>query len=139
MDYGEKVAWLRRYQDSLRRERVLVAEIERLRAEAERVTPALTGLPGGGPGADRLPRAVERIDEARQELAAQVERCQAARAEVAAAIGQTENPRAHEILRRRYLLGQRWEQIAADMEIDYRWVWRLHRRVVERLTLESPV
>lgn len=139
MDYGEKVAWLRRYQDSLRRERVLVAEIERLRAEAERVTPALTGMPGGGPSADRLPRAVERIDQARQELAAQVERCQAARAEVAAAIGQTENPRAHEILRRRYLLGQRWEQIAADMQMDERWLRRLHRRVVERLTLESPV
>lgn len=139
MDYGEKVAWLRRYQDSLRRELVLVQEIERLRAEAERVTPALTGLPGSGPSADRLPRAVERIDEARQELAAQVERCQAARAEVAAAIGQTENPRAYEILRRRYLLGQRWEQIAADMRMDERWLRRLHRRAVERLTLESPV
>ena len=139
MEYAEKVAWLRRYQDSLRRERVLAQEIERLRTEAEHITPLLTGMPGGGKGADKLPRAVERIEQARAELAAQVEQCQRVRAEVAEVIEQVDNVRALEILRRRYMLGQRWEQIAADMRVDERWMRRLHHRTVDRMTLESPV
>lgn len=139
MEYAEKAAWLRRYQDSLRRERVLAQELERLRTEAEHVTPLLTGLPGGGQSADKLPRAVERIDQARAELAAQVEQCQRIRAEVAGVIGHVSNPKGQEVMRRRYLLGQRWERIAAEMGVDYRWVWRMHRREIERMTIESDI
>ena len=36
MTYDEKVRWLRRYQDSLRREKELAEEVERLRSEAAR-------------------------------------------------------------------------------------------------------
>lgn len=139
MEYAEKVAWLRRYQDSLRRERVLAQEIERLRTEAEHITPLLTGMPGGGQGADKLPRAVESIDQARAELAAQVEQCQRIRAEVAGAVGHVSSPKGQEVMRRRYLLGQRWERIAAEMGVDYRWVWRMHRREIEQMTIESDI
>ena len=40
--------------------------MERLRAESERVTPLITGMPGGGPNADKLPAAVSRIIDAQQ-------------------------------------------------------------------------
>ena len=136
MEYAEKVAWLRRYQDSLRRERVLAQEIERLRTEAEHITPLLTGMPGGQ-SADKLPRAVERIDQARAELAAQVEQCQRIRAEVAGVIEQAENVRAREILRRRYILGQRWEQIAAEEHFTTRRAKQIHRKAVSTLHLQE--
>ena len=136
MEYAEKVAWLRRYQDSLRRERVLAQEIERLRTEAEHVTPLLTGMPGGGPNADKLPRAVERIEQARAELAAQVEQCQRIRAEVAGVIGQAEDIRGREILRRRYILGQRWEQIAVEEHVSARRAKQIHRKAI--CTLHLP-
>lgn len=129
MEYAEKVAWLRRYQDSLRRERVLAQEIERLRTEAEHITPLLTGMPGGQ-SADKLPRAVERIDQARAELAAQVEQCQRIRAEVAGVIEQAENETNKDILYRRYILGQRFEKISVDAGMEYRWVRRIHKRAV---------
>lgn len=132
MNYGEKITWLRRYQEALRKERVLALEIERLCAEAEHITPLLTGMPSGGPNADKLPRAVERITQAQKELAQQVKLCQRIRREVMAALEQVTNPRGYEILRRRYILGQKWEQIAADMGLDERWVRRIHRRAVER-------
>lgn len=139
MTYTEKVAWLRRYQDSLRQEKERALEVERLRTEAERITPLLTGMPGGGAGTDRLPRAVEGIVQAQLELECQVNICRAVRAEVVETINQVQNEREHEILRRRYLLGQRWESIAVDMGIDYRWVWRLHKRTVNKLTIESDI
>ena len=141
MTYEEKVRWLRRYQDSLRREQELAEEVEQLRSRACKVTPSLSGMPGGTSDGQALPRAVEQILEARQELQAQIEQCNTIRREVVDAIEQITNPRDKEILRRRYLLGERWEYIAVSMHLEYRWVTRKHRASVESLLLtpESPI
>lgn len=140
MTYDEKVAWLRRYQDSLRREHELAEELEQLQTRACKVTPALTGMPGGPSDGQSLPRAVESIVQAQQELQAQINQCGYIRREVVSALDQVTNARDHEILRRRYILCQRWEEIAVEMHLEYRWVTRRHRRTVESmiLTPESP-
>lgn len=134
MTYPEKIAYLYRYRDALRREKTIADEIEALRAEAARVTQALTGMPGGGDG-QAIPRAVERILDAQQRLAAEAARCAAARAEVRAAIDTVPDPLRRDILTRRYILGQRWERIAADNDLVMRQVFRLHHRAVEDLSL----
>ena len=140
MTYENKVAWLRRYQDSLRRERELGQELEQLRSRACKVTPALTGMPGGAGDGQSLARAVASIVQAQQELQAQINVCGAIRREIVSALNQITNPRDHEILRRRYILGQRWEVIAVEMHLEYRWVTRRHHSAVDAmiLTPESP-
>ena len=141
MTYDEKIAWLRRYLDSLRLERELEREVDQMETLATRVTPRLSGMPGGGADGQSLPRAVEGIIRAQQELEAQINVCKAIRGEVVAALEQITNPRDHEILRRRYILGQRWEEIAVEMHLEYRWVTRSHHRAGDRmiLTPESPI
>ena len=139
MTYEEKVRWLWRYRDALKLEGELRQELEAQRARACKTTAALTGMPGGGSDGQALPRAVESIVAAQQELQAQINLCGATRREVVAALDQVTDTRDHEILRRRYLLGQRFEEIAVDMMLDYRWVRRLHKRAVNILTLESPL
>lgn len=139
MTYEEKVRWLKRYRDALRLEKELREELEAQRARACKTTAALTGMPGGGGDGQALPRAVESIVAAQQELQAQINLCGATRGEVVAALDQVTDTRDHEILRRRYLLGQRFEEIAVDMVLEYRWVRRLHKRAVNILTLESPL
>ena len=141
MTYDEKLAWLRRYLDSLRLERELEREVDQMETLATRVTPRLSGMPGGGADGQSLPRAVEGIIRAKQELEAQVNVCKAIRAEIVAALEQITNPRDHEILRRRYILGQCWEEIAVEMHLEYRWVTRSHHRAVDMmiLTPESPI
>lgn len=138
--YSEKKAWLSRYQISLRRERELTEEVKQQEARAQAVTPRLSGMPGGPSDGQNLARAVESIVQAQQELQAQIDLCGYIRREVVAALEQVTNARDHEILRRRYILGQRWEQIAVEMHIEYRWVTRRHRHTVENmiLTPESP-
>lgn len=140
MTYEEKVRWLRRYQNSLRRERELADELNQLHSRACKATPALTGMPGGGGDGQNLARAVESIVQAQQELQAQINQCGAIRREIVAALDQITSPRDHEIMRRRYILGQRWEDIAVSMHLEYRWVTRSHHRAVDRLILtpESP-
>lgn len=137
MSYEEKVRWLRRYRDALKLEVELRQELEAQRARACKTTAALTGMPGGGGDGQALPRAVESIVAAQQELQAQINLCGATRREVVAVLDHVADARDHEILRRRYLLGQRWENIAVEMHIELRWIYRRHRRAVSELTMES--
>lgn len=136
MTYEEKRRWLWRYQDSLRRERELEREVEQMEGLATRVTPRLSGMPGGGDG-QSLPRAVEGIIRAKQELEAQINVCGAIRREVEAAIARVPGQRDQEILRRRYILGQKWEQIAVETFYSYKQVRRRHSRCVEALDLDG--
>lgn len=137
MTYEEKVRWLRRYRDALRLEKELREELKDQQTRSCKTTAALTGMPGGGGDGQALPRAVESIVAVQQELQAQINLCGATRREVVAALDQVTDARDHEILRRRYLLGQRWEKIAVEMNIELRWVYRRHRRAVSGLTMES--
>lgn len=138
MTYEEKVAWMRRYQASLRREKELAEELEQLRARACRVTPVLRDLPGSQGDGQSMPRAVEQILQAQQELQAQIAQCDAVRGEIIDALEQVPDPRDGEVLRRKYLLGQRYEIIAEKMRLELRWIYRRHRRAIEKLTIESP-
>lgn len=140
MTYNEKKAWLSRYQVSLRRERELTEEVKQQEARAQAVTPRLSCMPGGGRPGDSLPCAVEAIIQAKQELQAQINQCGAIRREVVAALEQVTNARDHEIMRRRYILGQRWEQIAVEMYYSCKQVRRRHRVCVDTLCLpgEGP-
>lgn len=135
MTYEEKVRWLRRYRDSLRLERTLREELAEQQSRACKITAALTGMPGGGGDGQALPRAVESIIAAQQELQAQINLCGATRREVVAALYQVTDARDHEILRRRYLLGQRFEEIAVEMCLEYRWVRRRHKMAVGAMTI----
>lgn len=136
MTYAEKIRWLRRYGDARRQQRVLEKEIEALRSDAERVTPLLGALPGGAGEGGRVPRAVEAILEAQEQLRAQCDQCAAVRAEVEAAIARVPGQRDQEILRRRYILGQKWEQIAVEMHYGYQYVCKCHKLVVTQLAIE---
>ena len=130
MTYEEKVRWLRRYRDALRLEKELREELKDQQTRACKTTAAMTGMPGGGGDGQALPRAVESIVAAQQELQAQINLCGATRREVVAVLNQIADARDHEILRRRYLLGQRFEEIAVEMCLEYRWVRRRHKRAV---------
>lgn len=135
MNYEEKVHWLRRYRDALRLEEELRQELEDQRSRACKTTAALTGMPGGGGDGQALPRAVESIAAIQQELQAQINICGAIRREVVAALDQVADERDHEILRRRYLRGQKFEQIAVEMNLEYRWVRRLHKKCVGKMDI----
>lgn len=137
MEYSEKITWLRRYRESMRREKLLEEEIEQLNTEAQRVTRAMSGLPGGGGDGQAIPRAVERLEETRQKLAAEVSKSGALREEIASAIAKLDHPLRQDILTRRYILGQRWEKIAADHHRNIRWIFRVHRAAIEKLAIES--
>ena len=137
MDYNEKIAFLRRYRDAQRTMRRCMEELSQLRAEAASVSVALSGMPSGGGDGQAIPRAVERIADAESRLASAYSTALAERSRIKDAIDTVPDPLRRDILTRRYILGQRWERIAADLDRDLRWVLRLHHRAVDELTIES--
>jgi DNA-directed RNA polymerase specialized sigma subunit len=44
------------------------------------------------------------------------------------------DPLARAILIKRYLHFERWEQIAVDLDISLRWVFRIHKRILSVLS-----
>lgn len=136
MTYDEKIAWLKRYQAALRKEALLRDELTMLKERTTSNSSALGGLPGGSKDGQNLPRAVESIIQADQELRCQINICGAIRREVVAAIESVPNERDQEILRRRYLMGEKWWQIAAKLPMAESWVRVCAHSAVEMLEVE---
>lgn len=137
MTYEEKVRWLRRYQESLRREQELAEEVERLQSEATRITPLLSGMPGGPGDGQKLSRAVESVISAKEILQGQIVQCEEIRREVIEVIESVCDQRENEILRRRYLLGQQWEKVGEKMGLSSKWVRNIHRTTLEFIDIKE--
>lgn len=135
MTYDEKIAWLKRFQAALHREKLLREELKMLKERSTSNSKALGGLPGGAQDGQSLPRAVESIVQAEQELQCQINICGAIRREVVAAIGQLPMECDQEILRRRYILGQQWWKIAVAVNLSDRQAYRRAEAAVNKLNI----
>ena len=135
MNYSEKVEWLRRYRAALKKEKLLCDELQALRERSIGCGQALNGMPRAASDGQSLPRAVESILKAKQELECQINVCGAIRREVVAAIETVPDDRDQEILRRRYLLGEKWYQIGMELPMNERGARKRARRAVEKLNI----
>lgn len=134
MDYAEKILWLKRYRDSRRIQQELEAELKDQQEHICQVTHLLERGPANREDMQSQ-RAVEKLWEIQKHLVERIEQGIAIRQEVETWIDKVEDPLDQEILRRRYLLGQQWKQIAKEIPMDYRNITKRHRRAVERLPL----
>lgn len=135
MNYSEKVEWLRRYRAALKKEKLLRDELQALRERSIGCGQALNGMPRAASDGQSLPRAVESILKAQQELECQINVCGAIRREVVAAIETVPDDRDQEILRRRYLLGEKWYQIGMELPMNERGVRKRARRAIEYMQM----
>ena len=133
MTYEEKKAWLWRYRSAKRFERLRLDELAMLEAEAVHTTQRYSAAPGGGGDGQALPRAVERIEEARQDYKAQCVESERIRKEIIFALQQLDDETDFTILYRRYICGHKWELIADRLHLDVSWVIRRHKKAVQLL------
>lgn len=136
MDYQEKIEFLRQYSISLRRQKMLEEEIRKLRSEAESVSTALSGMPVvKSVGSNKIPVSVEKIMEVQTQLEEQAASCLAIRCVVMKAITSVPVEQQMEVLRRRYILGQNFSEIADAVHVVVRRVYQLHRQGGDSLKL----
>ena len=139
MTNREKMIILMKYRRIDRQIRRMEEEKAVWMERATSVSPVYSQVPGfGGAGGGKIISAMERIDEIEREITADIDQLADLRNVIQRGIKMMENDQLREILSYRYLSGMKWSQVAETMELDERWVRRLHLRAVDILTLESP-
>jgi len=118
----QKREWLGGYLKLRRELDDLRERAQKLRAEAERMSVRLTGLPGGGPSDDRLQRCAAELADLEREYTAAAAVCTVRLRSIERAVRRLKDPVQRVILRRHWLDGESWERIAGEMSYSDRAV-----------------
>lgn len=130
--------FLRRTRNIDRRIDEATERVERLRArlEAGRMS-RLTGMPRGG-GEDWTETA-DRLIELERVVNARVrDMCRVKRLAIEA-IDRVEEARLREVLELYYIDGYSWTKVAETMQLDQRWVFRLHGKALQKVKVPEEV
>lgn len=126
--------YLLQYRDAVRRATAAQDHLDELRAMAERITPNYGGSGGGThQTGDKLGAAVAKIVDAETKVDSEIELLISTEREIERAIDSVEDERLRNILYRRYICGDKWEVIAVALNIEYRWLLRLHGRALQEV------
>lgn len=135
MTFEEKKQWLSRYKINELEIQRLREEIIRWRSLSEKATSSFSLTPGASAGADKISKAVEMIDEQQQLLGNKmIERLKLNR-EIRLAIDAMYDEVEKQVLLRRYINGDKWEQIAVDIKYNYRWTLAIHKKGIEHIKI----
>lgn len=118
------------YLDSYRliqtRINVLMAEVDRLRAEAESVSINLDGMPRGTATDDKLSRLVAEMADLESTLTDELSGLYIRRMKIITLLGLMKNHKHQLLLQKRYIDCKSWEHIAVEMDISWRYCYMLH-------------
>lgn len=108
-------------------------ELQNLRDNASRITPAYSLAPGGSGTGQRIENAMAKIVDAENIIQSEMEILMVALGEIRALIATVDDPVLRLILYKRYLCYQKWEQIAADLNYSWKQVHRLHNKALNEI------
>lgn len=136
MTYEETIEWMNRYRTA---RRVEPGVKEQLREEKRRAEYAetLRRQCSDGPD-DGISSAIQSINNRQKKLTADLISGEAARVEIETAIASVDDALEREVLQARYIEGRTNRQIAARMRITERYVRKLHRRAIFKVTKLVP-
>ena len=134
-----KKQYLLRYRQAEREVQLLMEDKERLLALAPKVTPSYSGETRSSGSGDRVGAAVDKIVQCEEEINRAMDCAVDLRSEIKGAIATVPDWKLREILTRRYILWQKWEQVAWEMDLEFRQTFHLHNRALTQLTIETHI
>ena len=131
-----KKEYLKGYIFSMRKAQRLKEQIEELRSQQMFPSVNLDGMPQGNAHSD-LSGYVARLDALISQL--EQEQAMAVRQykEIHDRIHKMQDGAEKEVLIRRYLMGRTWEQIAVEMDYNYRSVLKIHGRALRSFEISE--
>lgn len=125
--------FLRQYRDANDNIDARLTEISNLRELAMKTTSNISSEPVQGGASDKIGTIVSKIADMEKEVDTEVNNLQKAKQEVNSVIESVKCPKLRKILYQRYICGYKWEQIAVNLDYDYRHVTRLHGEALEKV------
>ena len=125
--------YLMKYKHIDDRVKMLQAEVERLRTDAESMRINLDGMPKGATTNDKTARLAILLAECETALIDELSMLWSARIEIIGVLDQLKEPKYQRILYARYIEGKTWETIAYEMGISWRYCYMLHGNALSDL------
>lgn len=124
--------YLQTIKDKRERIRVLMEEIEQLRTDAESVSINLDGMPRNN-GQSSFEKLAIQLAETESKLTQEMSGLWSEVMRAHSLIGQMSSSQRQQILTKRYLKGQRWEEIAYEMHFSWQHCFRVHGLALSEL------
>lgn len=107
-------------------------ELSTLNAMVKRITPMMSGTGGAGGGSrDKLGDTIARIVDLQSEIDKDVDEFVNLKREASMLLKKVRKPEFFQVLHKRYILYESFEQIALEMKYSYRGVCYLHGRALQ--------
>ncbi|MEG1515207.1 MAG: hypothetical protein RSD95_10015 [Clostridia bacterium] len=108
--------------------------VARLRESATKVTTNISDMPrASSPNLQTMESTVAKLVDLEADINRDVDALVDLKREIIDTIGTLDKPEHQMVLESRYLCYKSWEQIALEMNVQLRWVYRLHGRALSAL------
>lgn len=105
-------------------------ELQNLRDNASRITPAYSSAPGGSGTGQRIENAMAKIVDIENNIKQDIEIQLLAIDEIHCLIAMIDEPLLKLLIHKRYVLYEKWEKIAVDLNYSWKQIHRLHNRAL---------
>ena len=130
----QKKEYLKSYRRAIKREQDILDEIQRLRLDKMFPSVINDGMPHGSSHSDLSDYAAildEQIELLKEDRLEKV-RCYQ---KIERQIRQMENEDEQEVLRLRYILGMKWEEVAVKMDYSWKQTHRIHSSALQNFKM----
>lgn len=135
MTSKEKIKWLVRCKDIDRKIQSKCDEKSVWMSRATKITPTYSDMPKGGQQENKIETAIEKIMKIDAEINTEIDEYIQVKAEVKSVISSIPNDLYREVLERKYVKGETFEQIAYEMNYTYRNVCYLHGKALNLVNI----
>lgn len=109
-----------------------IQQVAALNDLATKATSTLTGMPHNpNQATSSMENAITKIVDLQAEINHDIDELVELKQEISNAIKSIQNTEYQTILEKRYLCFQSWEEIAASMNYEIRWLYRLHGKALD--------
>lgn len=134
----KKIAYLKKYKYAILDEKMILEEIQKLRADKMFPSLAMDGMPHGN-GTSDLSEYAARLDEEINKL--KVQRLEKVKiySDISSRIRRVEDDNQRELLMYRYIKGMSWEDVASELGYTWRWTHKLHSKALDAIDIKEDI
>ncbi len=135
--HREKITYLNQYRYADKEIDRKIRELENWKSKIYNVTSTISDMPKGKGRADTIASGIANINEIEETINSDIDVLVNLRKNIETQINKVKDLKQKEVLKCRYLDFKKFEEIAVELKIDIRWIYRLHEKALDNLTIES--